>query len=208
MLRLFVSKKALTKVQASVIAVIIVAAVVAGVAYYLSSSASAANPSPTSMPAKDYEWRLLVDGLVQSPLNLSLEEIAAMPRSTVNAELYCLPAVGSSGVLVDHGNWTGVRLGLILEKAGVSLEAVKVAFYAEDGFTTDLTITTAMREDIILAYEKDGEPLPEKLRLAVPGMWGYKWIKWLIRIEVMGYDFKGTYESRGFPDNAEIPERH
>ncbi len=128
-----------------------------------------------------------------------------MPRSTVYAELYCLPAVGSSGVLVDHGNWTGVRLELVLEKAGVSPQAVKVAFYAEDGFTTDLTVTTAMREDIFLAYEKDGKPLPEKLRLAVPSMWGYKWIKWLIHIEVVDYDFKGRYESRGFPDNAEIP---
>jgi DMSO/TMAO reductase YedYZ molybdopterin-dependent catalytic subunit len=67
-----------------------------------------------------------------------------------------------------------VRLELVLEKAGVSPQAVKVTFYAEDGFTTDLTVTTAMREDIVLAYEKDGKPLPEKLRLAVPSMWGYK----------------------------------
>ena len=201
MLRLFFSKKALTKVQTAIIAVIIVAGIVASVAYFLGSLAPGTT-SPTS-PTQDFCWSLVIDGLVRSPLTLSLEEIVAMPRITVNAELYCLPYVGSSGVLVDHGNWTGVRLGFILEKAGVSPEAVKVAFYAEDGFTTDLTITTAMREDIVLAYEKDDEPLPEKLRLAVPGMWGYKWIKGLIHIEVVDYDFKGQYESRGFPDNAE-----
>ena len=200
--RKFATKQALTKVQSAVITVAIVAAVIAGAAYYISLSAPATNP-----PGKGSEWSLLVDGFVQTPLNLSLEEIVAMPRITVNGELYCLPAVGSSGVLVDSGNWTGVRLGLILEKAGVSPEAVKVAFYAEDGFTTDLTIPAAMREDVILAYEKDGESLPEKLRLAVPGMWGYKWIKWLIHIEVVDYDFKGLYESSGFPDNAEIPEK-
>lgn len=201
--RFFFSRKALTKVQAAVIAAILVVAVFVGVVYYLSLSTPATYSSPTSS-TKDFEWSLLVDGFVQRPLNLTLGELAAMPRSTVYAELYCLPAVGSSGVLVDHGNWTGVRLELVLEKAGVSPQAVKVAFYAEDGFTTDLTVTTAMREDTVLAYEKDGKPLPEKLRLAVPSMWGYKWIKWLIHIEVVDYDFKGRYESRGFPDNAEI----
>ena len=202
--RFFFSEEVLTKVKLAVIAAIVVIAVFAGVVHYLSFSTAATNSPPTS-PTKDFEWTLLVDGFVQRPLNLTLNELIAMPRSTVNAELYCLPAVGSSGVLVDHGNWTGVRLELILEKAGVSPQAVKVAFYAEDGFTTDLTVTTAMHEDIILAYEKDGKPLPEKLRLAVPGMWGYKWIKWLTHIEVVDYDFKGRYESIGFPDNAEIP---
>ena len=172
--------------------VVIIVAIVGGALWYI------------SLTSLSPERVLLVDGFVQRSLNLTLDEIAAMPRSTVNAEIYCLPSPGSTGVLVDNGNWTGVRLGFILEKAGVSPEAVKVAFYAKDGFATDLKVTTATREDIILAYEKDGEPLPEKLRLVVPGMWGYKWIKWLIHIELVNYDFKGTYESRGFPDNAEI----
>ena len=152
------------------------------------------------------EWRLLVDGLVRRPLNLSLTEMLTMPRRTINAELYCLPSPGGSGVLVDSGNWTGVTLGFILEKAGVFPEAVKVAFYAEDGFTTDLTITTAVSEDVILAYEKDGELLQQKLRLVVPGKWGYKWIYLLNHVELMDYDFLGSYERRGFPDKAEIPQ--
>lgn len=199
-----VSKKALTKIQGGIITIIVIGAVITSVAYYLSLPAPASNLPPTT---EGSVWRFLVEGLVQRPLNLSLGEIMAMPRSTVNAELYCLPSAhAQTGVLVDSGNWTGVRLGLILEKAGVSPEAVKVAFYADDGFTTDLTITKAMCKDIILAYEKDDEPLPETLRLAAPGMWGYKWIKWLTRIEVVDYDFKGAYEGMGFPDDAEIPE--
>jgi DMSO/TMAO reductase YedYZ molybdopterin-dependent catalytic subunit len=160
---------------------------------------------PNSVGEEKSEWRLLVNGLVQRPLNLSLKEIVVMPRKTVNAEIHCLPAPGSTGLLVDSGNWTGVRLGLILEEAGVLPEAVKVAFYAEDGFATDLTIGGAMGEDVILAYEKDGEPLRQKLRLAVPGRWGYKWIYLLNHVEVVDYDFLGTYESSGFPDSAEIP---
>ncbi|MDH5375638.1 MAG: molybdopterin-dependent oxidoreductase [Candidatus Bathyarchaeota archaeon] len=155
--------------------------------------------------AEHPDWNLLVDGLVQHPLNLSLKEIVTMPRRTISAELYCLPSPEGSGVLVDSGNWTGVSLRFMLEKAGVLPEAVKVAFYAEDGFTTDLAMSPALGEDILLAYEKEGEPLHQKLRLVVPGRWGYKWIYLLNRIELVDYDFLGTYESRGFPDRAEIP---
>ena len=57
---------------------------------------------------------------------------------------------------------------------------------------------------MISAYERDGALLFEKLRLAVPGLWGYKWIKMLVHIELLDYDFRGTYESQGYPDNAVI----
>lgn len=161
--------------------------------------------SPLAGSEENSEWRLLVDGLVQRPLNLSLAEIMGKSRSTVDAEVYCLPTPGGSGVLVDSGNWTGVRFGSLLEEAGVLPEAVKVAFYAEDGFATDLTLAAAMEEDVLLAYEKDGESLPQKLRLVVPGKWGYKWIYLLNHVEVVDFDFLGTYESGGFPDDADIP---
>ena len=150
---------------------------------------------------EDSEWRLLVDGFVERPLNLTFDELVAMPRTTVSAELYCVDAPGH---VLAKGNWTGVALGLVLEEAGVSPQAVKVAFYAEDDFSTDLTVATAMREDVILAYERDGESLPEKLRLVVPGKWGYKWISQLIHVELVNYDFKGSWESGGYSDTAEI----
>ncbi len=149
--------------------------------------------------------QLQIGGLVERPLNLTYKEILAMPRSNVNATLFC---VGAPNHPVAEGDWTGVSLRFILERARVSPEAVKVAFYAEDGFTTDLTVATAMRGDVILAYEKDGESLPEKLRLVVPDKWGYKWISNLTRIELVNYDFKGFYESRGYSDEAEIAENH
>jgi len=100
------------------------------------------------------EWILQIDGKVQRPLNLTLRELAAMPETTVDSEIYCLPSPDSSGVLVEWGNWTGMKLGYLLAQAGVSAKAVKVAFYAEDGFSTDLSLTAAALEDVIVAYEK------------------------------------------------------
>jgi hypothetical protein len=83
-------------------------------------------------------------------------------------------------------------------------ETVKVAFHAQDGYTTDLAVDTALRDDVILAYEKDGAPLSETLRLVVPGCWGYKWIAQVTGIELVNYNFLGMYESLGYSDEAYI----
>ena len=198
--------KTITRIQVVAIAIGLVTMVfvLVGFAYFLNTTSSPTTPS-LHLPPEDLKWTLQVNGLVRRHLNLSIEEMTMMPRSTVNATLYCLPSPSATtGSLIDFGNWSGVRLGLILEKAGILPGVVKIAFYAKDGFTTDLTITPAMNDDIVIAYEKDGEALPQKLRLVVPGRWGYKWIHSLIRIEAVDYDFRGLYESRGFPDNAEI----
>lgn len=126
----------------------------------------------------DSEWGLLVDGSGSRPLNLTFNELVAMPRSTVFAELYCFR------IFVTSGNWTGVRLGFVLEKAGLHPQAVNVTFYATDGYTITLPIATATREDVIIAYEKDGEPLTETLRLVVPGENGHKWISMITQITI------------------------
>jgi DMSO/TMAO reductase YedYZ molybdopterin-dependent catalytic subunit len=146
-------------------------------------------------------WQLFVGGLVQNPLNLNFSELDAMSGTTVNAVLYCVDYPNNP---VAQGNWTGVKLNLLLEEAGISPDAVKVAFTATDSYTTDLTIQTAMRQDVIIAYELNNLPLPERLRLVVPGKWGYKWISGISQIELVNFDFKGFWESRGYSDEADI----
>jgi len=143
---------------------------------------------------------LSVTGSVGNPLNFTFAEILSMQKSTVNAVLYCVDYPQSP---ISTGDWTGVKLSFILENAGVLPGATKVAFFAEDGYATDLTVTTAMQENVILAYELNGESLPS-LRLVVPGKWGYKWISGPTIIQLLDYDFKGKWESSGYPDEANI----
>ena len=159
--------------------------------------------TPTGTPTTDLDWTLTLDGLVESPLDLNLDDLRAMERTSEYVELYC---VDYPTIAVEKGNWTGVRLGLLLERAGVSPEAIKIAFYADDDYSTDLTIDTAMREDVIVAYERNGVPLDEKVRLVLPGKWGYKWISRLTHIELVDYDFTGLWESRGYSDDAGITD--
>jgi len=169
------------------------------------------NPTLTEQarfPERFGNWTLIVDGLVDRRLNLSISDLLSMSLTSVNAPLYC---VGGAKYPVENGTWEGVRLKLILDKANIRPNATKVAFYAPDKFSTDLTIQDARTNDVVIAYKKDGELLKAgdgspSLRLVVPGKWGYKWIRGLNHIELVDYDFRGFYESSGYSDEANIEQ--
>jgi DMSO/TMAO reductase YedYZ molybdopterin-dependent catalytic subunit len=121
------------------------------------------------------EWILQVDGAVNHPVNLTLTELIAMPKANVYAELYCY------GKLVTSGLWTGVTLESILQKAEFEQQVKSVEFYAEDGYEVTLSITDVLQKGLI-AYELDGQSLPETLRLVFPGANGDRWIAMITHI--------------------------
>jgi hypothetical protein len=152
----------------------------------------------------DTTRQLSVTGLVNHPSNFSLADLEAMPQTTVTAELYC---VDYPNTVAAQGNWTGVKLSVLLDEAGgIQPGAIKVAFYASDGYTTDLTIDAAESDNVILAYAKDGAPLGEVLRLVVPGHWGYKWIAEVVTVQLVNYNFTGKWESVGYSDDGMITQ--
>ena len=186
---------------AEIVKIITTALIIITLAYTLISPTNSAAADTEANPAFA-EWQLTVTGLVETPLNLNGTEIVAMPKSTVNAAIICVDFPSN---IVAQGNWAGIKLRTLLEEAAPSADAIKVAFYAADGYSTDLPVETAMHDDVILAYEKDGSPVND-LRLVVPGKWGYKWISQLTRIELVDYNFLGFWESRGYSDEANISE--
>jgi hypothetical protein len=163
-------------------------------AYNLMPSAKSATPNT------DINWQLTVSGLVKNPLILNWTEITALPTTTVPAALIC---VDFPSKILMQGNWTGVKLKTLLDLANTSPSATKVAFFAADGYITDLTIETAKQDDVIVAYEINGTSLND-LRLVVPGKWGYKWISQIVTIEPVDYNFLGRWESQGYSDEADI----
>jgi DMSO/TMAO reductase YedYZ molybdopterin-dependent catalytic subunit len=120
-----------------------------------------------------------ISSVEQTQIHLDYGELITMPRTTVYAELSCI------GYFIDSGNWTGVRLGLVLEKAGLIQQAESVEFYASDGYSTSMPYSEAMREDIIIAYEKDGSKLPEVTRLVIPNANGGEWISKIYQIKIV-----------------------
>jgi DMSO/TMAO reductase YedYZ molybdopterin-dependent catalytic subunit len=124
------------------------------------------------------EWTLQVNGVVSNNLSLTMDQLAAIPTTTVQANIYCY------GVFVTGGNWTGAKLSQILQMAGPDPQAESVEFTAADGYTVTIPITTAMLEDVIVAYQINGQPLSERLRLVLPEANGNMWIGMIIRITV------------------------
>jgi len=129
-------------------------------------------------------YRLVVDGLVDSTLSLTYEDLLSRSQVTETVLLIC------PGVFWNNATWTGTPLSLILEEAGISSEASGIRLVAGDGYAQTLLLEDAMADGVFLAYEVNGETLPSKdgypIRLVARNQYGSKWVKWVERIEVTG----------------------
>jgi DMSO/TMAO reductase YedYZ molybdopterin-dependent catalytic subunit len=139
------------------------------------------------------QWVVEVIGAVDNPFSFTVEDLAAMPQTEVNATLLC------DGAYVASGLWTGVRLGYLLEQAEYRQGAASIAFYAQDGYSSNLPIHLIHDDNIIVAYEFEGQPLPETLRLVVPGMNGEFWIAWLTSIKVSTDPYTSAHQDMNPP---------
>jgi len=186
------------------------------------------------IPAVDAStWRLGVDGLVERELSIDLASLREMPRRTVRVTLECAgngraaldPRPVSQPWLtgaVGTADWTGVRLADLLADAGVRDDAVDVVFTGldhglergvEQDYQRGLPLAEALRDDVLVAYEMNGAPLPVQhgfpVRLVVPGWYGMAHVKWLGRITVLAEEFEGyqnlAYRLRQDPDEPGEP---
>lgn len=144
-------------------------------------------------------WQISITGLVSNPINFTLAQLATMPQTTISANLYCVDA---PSIAIEGGDWQGVELWTLLTQAGISSSATKIAFRCIDGFSTDLTVDAAKSDSIIVAYTLNSGAITEVVRLVVPGHYGYKWADQITNIVAVNYDYLGTYESQGYPDDG------
>lgn len=153
-------------------------------------------------------FRLRVEGLVEKPYSLSLKDLADLQDKHEYVTLEC---IGNSvgGNSISNALWDGVTLKKVLEKAGPKPGIVKAAFFAAEGYTDSIPYDLALSDDVFLAFRMNGQPLPPEhgypLRVIVPGIFGMKNVKWLSKIELVNYDFKGYWEKTGWSDTAVIP---
>ena len=161
------------------------------------------------------EWRMKVGGLVSKPMSLTLDDLKARPAITLAVTMECAgngrallsPRSISQPWLLEAigtAEWTGTPLRGVLEEAGISSEAVEILFTGLDQgvqgdevqyYQRSLSIDEASREEVLLAYQMNGEPLQPQhgypVRLIVPGWYGMTSVKWLERIEAIGVTFQG-----------------
>jgi DMSO/TMAO reductase YedYZ molybdopterin-dependent catalytic subunit len=105
--------------------------------------------------------------------------------------------------------WEGVLVRDLIGETNPKPEAVTVIFYAADGYTTSFPISYIMDNDIILAYKANEVILPAAqgypFQLVAESKWGYKWIRWVTKIELSYNDaYRGYWEERGFVNDADV----
>lgn len=176
-------------------------------------------------------FRLEIDGLVEHPLSLGLDDLRARPavervvtiecagngRATVSPRPRTQPWVLGA---VATASWKGTPLAPILADAGVSPEAVEIVFTGADhgieggieqDYQRSLPVAEACEGEALLVYEMNGLPLlPQHgapLRLVVPGWYGMASVKWLGRITAIPARFEGYYQVQAYCVRKEKGER-
>jgi DMSO/TMAO reductase YedYZ molybdopterin-dependent catalytic subunit len=185
------------------------------------------NHFPEIPELKEQEWRLKIEGAVNEPLEISYEELLKVPSETFTATIECAGnsrvflTPKASGVQWELGavgtaEWKGVPLRALLEKARIKDGAVEIVLIGADKgeikdppkspgeifFARSLPIEKALTENILLAYEMNGEKLSKEhgfpVRAVVPGWYGMAWVKWLERIVVTEESFTGYFQTADY----------
>ncbi|MBI2756698.1 MAG: molybdopterin-dependent oxidoreductase [Chloroflexi bacterium] len=150
-------------------------------------------------------WKLVVDGLVDRPLELTYQQLLALPAVESALTLMCISnSVG--GDLWGNATWKGVKLAALLQQAGVQAGAVDAVFTGADDYKDSVAVERALDPDALLAWEMNGQPLTRAhgapARLLIPDIYGMKNVKWVTRITLVPNDVKGYWQTRGWDDTA------
>jgi DMSO/TMAO reductase YedYZ molybdopterin-dependent catalytic subunit len=151
-----------------------------------------------SVPRVDLaSWTFRLDGLVESPRSLSLDELKQLPRRTVQSDVHCV----TRWSLLDS-TWEGVPIAEIMQLVTLKPEATHVMVHAEHNFTANLSLDDLLREPNMLVDTRNGEPIsPEHgwpLRLFVPHLYFWKSVKWVRGFEFLPADRPGFWEQYGY----------
>lgn len=150
-------------------------------------------------------YHLTVTGRVQHPRSFTYQHI--LDRYPVYEKVVMLHCVEGWSVTIL---WEGIRIAELLHDVGIEPNATTVIFYAADGYSTALPLNYLEENYILMAHRMNGVTLPIErgfpFQLVAESKWGYKWIKWITSIELTdNADYEGYWESRGFPNNGDIP---
>jgi DMSO/TMAO reductase YedYZ molybdopterin-dependent catalytic subunit len=167
-------------------------------------------------------FRLEIAGQVERPRSWTMDEIRALPKKDQLMTLECSGNGSAKGFIgaVYNSRWTGTPLAPLLKECGVRSTAREIVFLGADKqdetlrkgtkrevtaqvfFGRSMELETALGMDLLLAYERNGQPLETRngapLRLIVPGWYGIANVKWLRRIELRDRRYMGRFMGRDY----------
>lgn len=150
-------------------------------------------------------WRLVVDGLVEQPLELTYDDILAMPQEERPVDIHCVTGWSQYGM-----TFTGFPVVRLLERARPrdGVRFVRFAAYSDRGHDTSLPYDL-VRDDTWLVHSYGGQPLEPRhgypLRTLTPSRYFFKSLKWVRRIELLAEDRLGFWERESNYHNQADP---
>ncbi|MFH1447709.1 MAG: molybdopterin-dependent oxidoreductase [Candidatus Micrarchaeota archaeon] len=149
------------------------------------------------------DYTLEITGLVENQKSITYEQVLSHQHYSKIVTLYCVE--GWDVTIL----WEGVLVKDLLDEVKVKQEANTVIFYAYDGYSTSHPLEYINNNDILLAYRMNNVTLPPErgfpFQLVAEDKWGYKWIKWITRIELSDNpDYRGFWEKRGYNNDGSI----
>ncbi len=152
------------------------------------------------------EFTLTITGLVDSTVTLNWQQIQNM--KSVKSDTMIMYCVEGWEV---WGQWEGISIKSLLVLSGVKQDAEHILFHCVDDYTTSLPLAYLIKYNAMLAYKVNGYPLAPNdgypLRLINFGKIGYKWAKWVNKLELTNESVKGYWESGFYDNRADVPMR-
>jgi len=150
-------------------------------------------------------YTLEVTGLVGNPKNFTYDEVKSFQNYQKVVKLDCVEG-WSVNIL-----WQGVLVKDILNEVQPSPQANTIIFHAVDGYSTSFPLEYIEKNQIMMAYKMNNATLPPErgfpFQLVAESKWGYKWIKWINRIELSDNpNYQGYWESRGYSNLGNLNE--
>jgi len=148
-------------------------------------------------------YLLTIDGLVEQTQSLSYATLQEMPHVKKLVTLHCVEGWSVTAL------WEGIPVSDLFKQVSPTAAANTVIFHAHDGYTTSLPLDVILERNLIIADKINDIALPPErgfpFQLVAEDKWGYKWIKWIIRIELSGDEnYRGFWESRGYNNDGDL----
>ena len=148
-------------------------------------------------------WRFTVDGEVEEPLHVDWQGFVDLaPKWQQTSDFHCVTKWSRLDLV-----WSGISFSQIIAIVRPTDAAGFVVAHGADGYSTNLGLEDVMADDVLLAFELGGKPLPLEhggpMRLLVPKRYAWKSAKFLRRIEFLAEDTPGYWEQRGYHNRGD-----
>ncbi len=147
------------------------------------------------------EWRLKVYGACEVESELDWARFMELEQIEDVSDFHCVTTWSKLGI-----RWVGVRFLDIAALVEPHDDATHVFIHASDGYTTNLSLEEALKPDVLLVTQADGEPLSREhggpVRMITPQLYAWKGAKWISAIEFLTADRLGYWEERGYSNTA------